>query len=127
MCLLPSLLDFFLFQEIYFGCYQIPITTEDLKEYGLNEKGDTCLVPPPSFPGGDQLGKPDPVVDPREYRPFAVRITVAIHNLQAHLPMVNIRNFTRMGMKVFALLKFAPFVWASYSIVFFSVLTVLLM
>ncbi|KAH9284372.1 Uncharacterized protein ECG_02261 [Echinococcus granulosus] len=75
------------FKENYFGCYQTPITAEDLKVYGLNEKGDRCLVPPPPIPGPNHPGKPDTVVDPREYRPFAVRVTVAIHNLQAHLPM----------------------------------------
>ncbi|KAL5972245.1 hypothetical protein TSMEX_000016 [Taenia solium] len=75
------------FKENYFGCYQTPITTEDLKVYGLNEKGDGCLVPPPPIPPHDHPGKPDTVVDPREYRPFAVRVTVSIHNLQAHLPM----------------------------------------
>ncbi|KAM7535381.1 hypothetical protein Aperf_G00000099591 [Anoplocephala perfoliata] len=74
-------------KEIYFGAFQTPITTEDLTNYGLNEKGDACLVPPPPIPGHNRLGKPDLVVDPREYRPFGVRVTVAIHNLQAHLPM----------------------------------------
>ncbi|VDL55190.1 unnamed protein product [Hymenolepis diminuta] len=73
-------------KETYFGCFQTPITTADLKEYGLNKKGNECLVPPPT-PELNRLGKPDPVIDPREFRPFRVRITAALHNLQAHLPM----------------------------------------
>ncbi|KAL5108967.1 hypothetical protein TcWFU_005461 [Taenia crassiceps] len=73
------------FKENYFGSYQLPITTEDLEAYGLNEKGDGCLVPPPTS-ACEHPGKPDTVVDPREYRPFSVRVTVSIHNLQAHLP-----------------------------------------
>nr|CDS30018.1 Fragile site associated protein C terminal [Hymenolepis microstoma] len=74
-------------KETYFGCYQTPITTEDLKEYGLNKKGNECLVPSPPIPGHNHLGKTDPVVDPREFRPLGVRITFSLHNLQAHLPI----------------------------------------
>uniref|UniRef100_A0A5K3F7E2 FSA_C domain-containing protein n=2 Tax=Mesocestoides corti TaxID=53468 RepID=A0A5K3F7E2_MESCO len=71
-------------KEAYFGCYQTPITTENLKDYGLTEKGDGCAVPSSVR---NQLGEPNAVVDPREYRPLGVRVSIAIHSLQAHLPM----------------------------------------